>query len=146
MIILPIIAVAINIDQTNTEGNCQFLNTKLQNEYDSCFSSFYHSTDNVCPDCGHRLKMHDSFVRKTFFGSFSAEIICRRVRCPHCGKTHRVVPSEIIPRSTVSASSFNQTIQTHRSEKSISSAAAKCMTDPEKILRLKKDLLTEVAS
>lgn len=68
----------------------------LQQDYDDHFSAFM-STAPICPHCLGKLHKHDSFPRSFYCVLGKIQLVCRRVYCPHCGQTHRVLPSYIIP-------------------------------------------------
>ncbi|WP_423190759.1 DUF6431 domain-containing protein [Allobaculum mucilyticum] len=60
--------------------------------------SFY-GWSSCCPDCGHRLYRHDTCNRsvKTQSAQTVVSLTIHRVHCPHCGRTHRVLPLFVIP-------------------------------------------------
>lgn len=73
--------------------------TLLQSVYTQTFDSFMRSSP-TCPYCSHRLYRHDARLHTVKCADLPVPVTLtiRRVRCPHCGRTHRVLPSFIIPR------------------------------------------------
>lgn len=55
------------------------------------------SSGPCCPECSARLHRHGSVRRSIVLNAESVVFSVHRVRCPHCGKTHRVLPSFFIP-------------------------------------------------
>lgn len=70
--------------------------TSCQKDYDKHFAEFMASSP-ICPFCSNKLHRHDSFSRSFYCAFEKIKLNCRRVYCPHCKKTHRVLPSYIIP-------------------------------------------------
>ncbi len=68
----------------------------FQTEYDRAFIEFM-STSPPCPHCSAKLYRHDRCLRSFYFGAEKVSISIRRVRCPRCGKVHRILPSFIVP-------------------------------------------------
>lgn len=55
------------------------------------------SSGPCCSECGCRLHRHGAVRRSIILNAESVVFSVCRVRCPLCGKTHRVLPSFFIP-------------------------------------------------
>ena len=106
--ILPLVGdFMITVDSCFDKRNPKFQDlfsyqTLLQDDYNILFSNFM-SSSPTCPFCSSKLHKHDSFNRTFYCALGKINIVCRRVYCPHCGKTHRVLPSYIIPGHQISS-------------------------------------------
>jgi predicted RNA-binding Zn-ribbon protein involved in translation (DUF1610 family) len=60
--------------------------------------NFYHVIHG-CSNCGYagNLHRHASYQRNVICKSITARIRIQRVICPDCGKTHALIPSDLIP-------------------------------------------------
>ena len=77
---------------------------ELINELTTLLNSLYNqylSTSDYllcsCPECGHHLHCHGSYVRYVLIDGVKIPLTVRRVRCPICGKTHAVLPFWLVP-------------------------------------------------
>ena len=88
----------------NTDLDSTAIQYHLQSEYNQDYDHFM-AGHPVCPDCGHRLYRHDTCNRsvKTQSAQTVVSLTIRRVHCPHCGRTHRVLPLFVIPASRSAA-------------------------------------------
>ena len=59
---------------------------------------FYHVVHG-CSNCGYggNLHRHASYQRTIICRSITTRITIQRVICPDCGKTHALIPSDLIP-------------------------------------------------
>lgn len=60
--------------------------------------NFYH-VQRGCKNCGYggNLHRHASYQRTIICRSITTRITIQRVICPDCGKTHALIPSDLIP-------------------------------------------------
>ena len=60
--------------------------------------NFYH-VQRGCKNCGYggNLHRHASYQRTIICRSITTKITIQRVICPDCGKTHALIPSDLIP-------------------------------------------------
>lgn len=97
------ISVDSCFDKHNLKSNDIFsYQNFLQDDYNANFSNFM-SSSPTCPYCSGKLHKHDRFDRTFYCVLGKIHLVCRRVYCPHCGKTHRVLPSYIIPGHQISS-------------------------------------------
>ena len=99
------ISVDSYFDKHNLKSNDIFSYQKfLQDDYNAIFSSFM-SSSPTCPHCSGKLHKHDFFSRTFYCTLGKITLLLQRVYCPRCGKTHRVLPSYIIPAHQISLDS-----------------------------------------
>jgi hypothetical protein len=60
--------------------------------------------DLLCPECGGKTALHDSYDRHVHDAEKLEWIVIQRVICCECGKTHAVIPDFIRPYKHYSAS------------------------------------------
>lgn len=80
---------------------------KVIEEYESTLNFGY----LICPDCGcDKLISYGTYDRYVVANGISASITIKRVMCKHCGKTHAIIPSFLIPHFQHLASFINSII------------------------------------
>lgn len=109
------------------EGGILHSQEHLQQVYDQMFRLFIHSTLCLCPECRVRFCPHSRCTRRIYSCGLVFVITIQRVRCPECGKTHRVVTEEFTPYFRINRCEVHY----------ILSEAAK-YSDPYEALRTKK--------
>jgi len=59
----------------------------------------FYNVINGCSNCGYggNLHRHASYQRTIICRSITTRITIQRVICPDCGKTHALIPSDLIP-------------------------------------------------
>ena len=116
------IGQALNNDLLkNTDLDSTAIQYHLQSEYNQDYDHFM-AGHPVCPDCGHRLYRHDTCNKSVKIQSAQtvASLTIRRVHCPHCGRTHRVLPLFVIPSFQICSDTAAEIIQLHNSGKPVS--------------------------
>lgn len=127
-------------------SDCSDLQKSIQSEYSRISNEFPH-WETICPDCRQStLHRHGSYKRRLICRYDKIIEICfDRVRCPHCGKTHALIPSNLIGFSLFTLQdvililvfAFSNTLQ---------KTAFKFDTDPELIEHLMAGCCSEWSS
>lgn len=127
-------------------NNLEEIRRHFQEAYDQAFCQFMEQCP-VCPHCQQPLYRHDSCSRrvKMPFLEILLNLTLRRVRCPHCGRTHRVLPSFIIPGFQICSQTAAEIIQLHNAGKSVFSHSDP-LVDSSSAYRFLKKLKTRFSA
>ena len=81
---------------------CNNFKPLSQSSYNNLISSFsIHNLTCTCGMSGHMIK-HAYYKRSLKFCCEKVVLRILRLKCKHCGKTHALLPSQLIPYSQVS--------------------------------------------
>lgn len=97
------------------------IQSTLQRLYSDEFNRFM-ASGPCCPFCGCTLHRHDACSRRMTVPHLQTIVILtiRRVYCPGCGTTHRVLPSFVIPGFQLSSCAADCILQLHAADESVS--------------------------
>lgn len=130
-LIRSLLSACLTISDSDLQQRICEIENSLVSSYDFLVGNLVHSHSLLCPDCQSHLRIHSSFARIVSFGPFSITFKGVRVRCSHCGKTHRILPEIITPRFNISSLQADRLISAAAQEQNISSAARDCSADPQ---------------
>ncbi|WP_217948442.1 DUF6431 domain-containing protein [Faecalibaculum rodentium] len=94
---------SLSNDMIMVPGNHPEINSSFQNGYQKTCNRFFAGT-RKCPDCHDgKLYRHGSYLRsfESPVNGVRDEVLIQRAKCSVCGKTHALIPAELVPFSRV---------------------------------------------
>ena len=91
-----------------------------QDFYDKLISSIqFHQLSCTCGHCACLIR-HGAYLRTVKVGDSLLRLRVCRVRCTHCGSTHALLPSAIIPYSQILLADAAAILECHQQQHSFS--------------------------